>query len=218
MKLNWMDAQRHTPPEESLLLVIEDEGGGGASADMVTGFYADGEYHTGTTTAGDPLPEGRRVLFWAIPPWPEGYDANGIRQDYEGYHQFTLANGHDYFARQVVDGILIDPKLPADFENTPNDERRGQEKFWNVPFIVTDDVAALDAFYAGRTDEHAAAGLAHWQSEGGRAAWLKAWPSGMRYETRCLDGGAWDRSTSWGMFPTLAQAIHCAKTGERGYR
>ncbi len=72
---------------------------------------------------------------------------------------------------------------------------------------------ALDAFYAGRTDEHAEAGRKLWAEN--REEWMKSWPNGTRYETRCLDGGAWDRSTSWGMFPTLEEALLTAATGPR---
>ena len=46
----------------------------------------------------------------------------------------------------------------------------------------------------------------------GRAAkWLEAWPTGNRFDTYCLDGGAWDRPTAWGKFGTLEEAIQCAK-------
>jgi hypothetical protein len=39
------------------------------------------------------------------------------------------------------------------------------------------------------------------------------WPQGVRFDTYCLDGGAWDRPTAWGKFGTLEEAIACAKTG-----
>jgi hypothetical protein len=35
---------------------------------------------------------------------------------------------------------------------------------------------------------------------------------GTRYHVRCLDGGAWDRSTIWGTFSQLEQAIALAIT------
>ena len=40
-----------------------------------------------------------------------------------------------------------------------------------------------------------------------------AWPGGFRFDTYCLDGGAWDRPTAWGKFGTLEEAIACAKHG-----
>ena len=45
------------------------------------------------------------------------------------------------------------------------------------------------------------------------ARWLEAWPTGIRYDTYCLDGGAWDRPTAWGKFGTLAEAVRCAQEG-----
>jgi hypothetical protein len=64
--------------------------------------------------------------------------------------------------------------------------------------------------YAARTDEYAEQGRELWQAD--RKEWMRAYPSGIRYETRCLDGGAWDRSTTWGTYATLDEAIHAAKT------
>lgn len=38
----------------------------------------------------------------------------------------------------------------------------------------------------------------------------KLYPTGIRYEVRCLTGGAWDRSSSQGMFSSLEEAIEKA--------
>jgi len=38
-------------------------------------------------------------------------------------------------------------------------------------------------------------------------------PDGDEWEVYCLDWGAHDRATWWGVFPTLAEALVCAKTG-----
>lgn len=109
--------------------------------------------------------------------------------------------------------IPIDPKLPRNFDDTPNDCRpASHERWWYRPFIRTESLEKLDAFYAGRSDDYAEAGRKYWTEEG-RKRWLDAWPSGTRYEVRCLDGGAWDRSTSWGMFQTLAEAEARAAAG-----
>lgn len=86
--------------------------------------------------------------------------------------------------------IPINPKLPKNFSSTPNEQRPPSHmKWWGQPYIQTQ---------------------VHFMNEDGRAEWLKAWPSGTRYDVRCLDGGAWDRPTVWGMFPTLEEAQHCA--------
>lgn len=106
--------------------------------------------------------------------------------------------------------IPVNPKLPPRFDDTPNDARPvSHMKWWYRPFIVTETVDALDAFYAGRTDSYAQAGRERWKTD--RAEWLKAWPEGTRYEVRCLDGGAWDRSTSRGMFASLDAAVVAAE-------
>ena len=112
-------------------------------------------------------------------------------------------------AEKIIDGSPIDPILPKDFDDTPNEGRpASHSEWWNIPFIRTQTLEKLDALYATDTEE----ARKLWE-EGGRDGWLKAWPSGTRYETRCLDGGAWDRSTGWGMFGTLEEAVRCAKEG-----
>jgi hypothetical protein len=79
-------------------------------------------------------------------------------------------------------GVAFNPKLPRNFDSTPNDARpASHRKWWNRPYISTQT----------GDDPH----------------WLNAWPSGIRYDVRCLDGGAWDRSTGWGMFATLDEAL-----------
>ncbi len=109
-------------------------------------------------------------------------------------------------------GVPFNPTLPKDFDSTPNQARpESHQRWWNRPFTRTETIEQLDAFYAGRTDDHAEAGRKHWAES--RAQWLAAWPSGIRYEVRCLDGGAWDRSTSWGMFATLDEALACVTAG-----
>lgn len=128
--------------------------------------------------------------------------------------KFSYKNGMNFTAKDQVDGILIDPILPRNFDNIPNEDRPSSHNKWqNFPFIVTETLGENDAMYADRTDEYAAAGREHWAKA--RISWMESWPSGTRFETRCLDGGAWDRSTSWGTFPTLEMAVRCAKTGPR---
>ncbi len=116
----------------------------------------------------------------------------------------------DIFAEQIVDGIPVNPKLPEAFDSTPNDERPdSHRKFWGQPYIQTYTVDFWDRYYANRTDQWAEEGRRHWAE--GRQRWMEAWPTGTRYDVRCLDGGAWDRSSAWGAFASLAAAIACAK-------
>jgi hypothetical protein len=114
--------------------------------------------------------------------------------------------------RCKVAGVPFNPKLPRNFDDTPNESRPlSHRRWWGRPFICTETIDRMDAFYAGRTDDHAEAGRNSWAES--RPQWLAAWPNGIRYDVRCLDGGAWDRSTTWGAFATLDDALKCAATG-----
>lgn len=128
-----------------------------------------------------------------------------------GFLQFRI-DGLVFRAMGEVDGVLINPKLPKDFSCTPNDARpKSHQKWWGVSYIETTLVEDLDRYYAERTDKSAAEGRKSWAEN--RPGWLTSWPSGVRYEVRCLDGGAWDRPTLWGMFASLDEAIACAISG-----
>jgi hypothetical protein len=120
-------------------------------------------------------------------------------------------NGRMFIAENCVAGVLINPVLPKDFDNTANEERPASHgKFVGLPYIET--ISDVDNDPANDTDEYADKRRANW-AESGRDAWFKAWPSGIRYDVRCLDGGAWDRPTYWGGFATLEQALECAGVG-----
>jgi len=95
-------------------------------------------------------------------------------------------------ARCRAAGIPFNPRLPRDFANTPNDRRPAtHHRWWYRPYIET---------YTSSP------------AEPGHEKWIEHWPAGIRYDVRCLDGGAWDRPTCWGMFATLHEAIHCAQS------
>jgi hypothetical protein len=101
--------------------------------------------------------------------------------------------GGQFEAADLVDGVPIDPVLPPRFDETPNVARpRTHQVWWRLPFIVT---CSCDETHPPAV----------------RANWLESWPNGTRYDVRCLDGGAWDRSTWWGSFATLIEAIERAK-------
>ncbi|MGB3222960.1 MAG: hypothetical protein WBB23_09175 [Desulforhopalus sp.] len=90
----------------------------------------------------------------------------------------------------------VDPPLPKRFSDTPNEDRPDwQEELWDRPYIERQECFA-------NTLE-------------GKESWFKAWPTGIRYDVRCLDGGAWDRPTAWGMFKTIEEAFKCCKEGPR---
>ena len=123
-------------------------------------------------------------------------------------------------ADQVVDGVPINPILPLRFDCTSNDFRPlSHQKFWYVPYIVTDTVEERDESYQARTDEYADAARKQWFGAGGwREKWLESWPTGARFDVRCLDGGAWDRLTWLGSFPSLDAAITFASAIRNSYR
>lgn len=126
------------------------------------------------------------------------------------YKDFTVS-GKRYKAVDCVDGVLVNPKLPKNFDCTKNESRPAtHRKFFNLPYVVTYSDADFDS--ANDIDEYADERRKRW-AESGREAWFKAWPSGMRYDVRCLDGGAWDRSTNWGNYATLEEALAVAGTG-----
>lgn len=116
----------------------------------------------------------------------------------------------------VRNHVPFNPKLPRRFDDTRNEDRPASHQvWWHRPFIVTYTVDGMDDFYAGRRDEYAEAGRKGWVES--RVKWLAAWPSGIRYDVRCLDG-AWDRSTNWGAFATLDEALECVRAGPEWMR
>lgn len=99
----------------------------------------------------------------------------------------TSESGKKYRFRcsAVLHGIAVDPVLPENFDYTPNDARDDRSRaWWGVPYIET-----------YRSDE---------------PGFLAHYPQGVRYDVRCLDGGAWDRSTFLGAFGTLEAAVKAA--------
>lgn len=111
----------------------------------------------------------------------------------------------------IVDGVCIDPDLRWDFNITPNEDREQKEidDWWEVPYITT------QGFMRDTYREYAVRCSGELDSEDvwlqKRADELKRWgesfPDGFRYDVRCLDGGAWDRSTKLGHFSSLEDAL-----------
>lgn len=124
---------------------------------------------------------------------------------------FVIRN-HRFKAEDCVDDVLINPQLPKNFDATRNEDRPpGHAKWWHLPYIQTVTVQSWDVAYARRTDEYAESARAEWVTS--RVKWMAAWPSGTRFDVRCLDGGAWDRSTNWRCFATLEEALARANSG-----
>jgi hypothetical protein len=90
--------------------------------------------------------------------------------------------------------IVINPRLSKNFDDIQNEYRaKSHHRWWYRPFIRT---TTFEEFTT--TDEKF------------RESWYENWPSGVRYDVRCLDGGAWDRTTNHGCFSTLEEAIDVA--------
>ena len=53
---------------------------------------------------------------------------------------FIIA-GHEYSAENCIDGVLIDPLLPDDFDSAPMDARKedNMDKWYKLPFIQSQD-------------------------------------------------------------------------------
>lgn len=130
---------------------------------------------------------------------------------------FATQEDFEKFARMAKSlRVPFNPKLPARFDCTPNEERPvSHRRWWNRPYIVTETIDELDRVYAERTDPFADEARAFWAQS--RAEWLDRWPAGIRFEVRCLDGGAWDRSTSWGFFATFTEAVSAALSSSGGH-
>lgn len=88
----------------------------------------------------------------------------------------------------------VNPPFPENFDDTPNDERPKWEIefLWGRPYIEIIEFSGDPKF---------------------RKQWFDSWPDGKRFDVRCLDGGAWDRPTAWGMFKTLDEALRCCESG-----
>ena len=92
-------------------------------------------------------------------------------------------------AEDLVDGILVNPVLPESFDATDNKERPFEHAvWWGVPFVRTH------------------------RMETPTQEFLREFPEGTEFELRCLDGGAWDRSTWWGRFPSMTAAAAFARS------
>ncbi|MGL5303251.1 MAG: hypothetical protein ACRC9M_06575 [Aeromonas sp.] len=110
-------------------------------------------------------------------------------------------DAHRPQAQAVVDGVIINPALRPGFDDTPHEDRCELEEadWWGVPYI---EIISFDLMRGTLAGE---------ELRSAKEAWLSMWPDGNRYEVRCLDGGAWDRSTNKGAFASLSAAIAVAK-------
>jgi hypothetical protein len=140
-----------------------------------------------------------------------------------------------YEAEDCIDWILINPVLPDDFGNKDISERSQKEMWlWDcLPFIetISFEENQADASYneyherikrinAESNSDLPTESRDKWEAdrEKRRKEWLESFPTGIRYEVRCLDSGAWDNSTWWGWFGNIDDAVACAKSGKPSWR
>lgn len=126
-------------------------------------------------------------------------------------------NGPIFYAEAVEDGVLINPSRPDGFDCTAIEARSAEERArWMMrPYIVTqtweehEQSCRQHQSLLRRQGAECAAPDVEAYIAAQRSAWMAAWPSGTCYSAECLDGGAWDRPTSWGAFNTLEAALAC---------
>jgi len=94
----------------------------------------------------------------------------------------------------------INPSLRPEFNSSAYEDRPAEEiaQWWNVPYIVTDTFEdqgdkTFDEYVARMRSYGNAPGRSREEWEADKAKHRENWfiwfPSGIRYEVRCLDGG-----------------------------
>lgn len=139
---------------------------------------------------------------------------NNKQTPYEEKHHFDNQ-------LHIIEGVPVNPVMRTDFDNTPNGERDELEinHWWDKPFIVTHTVD--NVFLNQETYEQYISRLKKYEIEPSKNRqefdsenkhqvdlFMARYPDGIQYEVRCLDGGAWDRSTWKGSFASIGAALH----------
>ncbi len=116
--------------------------------------------------------------------------------------------------------IYFNPDLPENFNFTAHEERTEEMNFWwDKPYILIKEFSAeswIEHYNRLKNDfswsDEQIGIKEEWEAnlKSSRESWLKNNPSGFRYEVRCLDGGAWDRSTHHGFFSDVDEALKVA--------
>jgi len=129
-----------------------------------------------------------------------------------------------YFENQnnIVDGIAIDPLLPDHFYDMDHDDRDENEldNWWGRPFIRTESFMKEPyEEYCERMSEYELESLEEFKARVDKSekSWNERWKGGIRYDVRCLTGGAWDRPSVLGYFSTLEEALALAKDQPQMY-
>jgi len=116
--------------------------------------------------------------------------------------------------------IYVDPEVPEWMDDKDLNERSEShmQKWFNRPYIrtegFTEDTYSEYVERMAYTQEESYKGDYKLETEEefndrrkkDKEQWLEWYPEGIRYDVRCLDGGAWDRTTNKGSYKTLEEA------------
>lgn len=118
------------------------------------------------------------------------------------------------------EGFPLNPTLRDSFDSTPNELREDAEMndWWGLPYIISytwEGQKEYNQKHLENIKEHNPELLEKVIKDlsGAKERWFERHPSGVTYQIRCLDGGAWDRSTHWGQTDNLEVAVQIAKNG-----
>ena len=129
-----------------------------------------------------------------------------------------MKKGYSYTTK----GIMINPKTPKYMNNLDIEERTKShiDKWWNLPYINTETYShekykkhykRLKEYESYPNEE--IRDIENYEKEKyeDHIAWFKYWKKGIRYDVRCLNGGAWDRTLSLASFDNIEDAIEFCK-------
>ena len=139
---------------------------------------------------------------------------DGIKIDelVDGYPSKYLFENQE----NIVDGVAVDPLLAYEFSDTEHDNRHDLEllNWWGRSYITTEKFGEdnheeyckrMTEFNADYKVESLEEFTARRESE--EKSWNEHWVGGIRYDVRCLTGGAWDRPSILGQYSTLEEAL-----------
>jgi hypothetical protein len=161
-----------------------------------------------------------RQTLVGIAPYLERFHSG--RDDLQAFQ----LDGLLFYAVDLIEGVLVGPALPAEFEDPDNQQHTEVQisRWWNRPFIERSIWDGPYGLEAGHRNGQAALAqilpeLAVRDVEEYIAAlkgfWFSDWPAGVRYEVRCFDGAAPGCVTSWGTFISMSETLDCALGGRR---
>jgi len=145
-------------------------------------------------------------------------------EEIEAYYERERKNDpyserHYYSNQTLIEGIPIEPVMRYYFDMTPNDERPRAEinDWWDKPYITVQGfirdtykeyLERMKDFETEREEEF------NERKQKELKEWFEIFKDGYRYDVRCLNGGAWDRSLNLGNFDNLEDALALAKSYE----